>query len=397
MTSMTSPTPTVTVGVDTHSDTHHAAVIDAVGRKIADASFVTTLSGYQARVDWVRSHGRVERVGVEGTGAYGAGLARHLRAAGLTVVEVDRPDRRTRRHEGKSDPVDAYAAAAAVLAGTASGTPKTRDGRVEAIRTLAHRPFQRGQGPHASDQPAQGGGADGPGRPARGVAGLRRGELLDACRRLRPSSTPLEELEEPVLSATTSTLRRLARRITALQEEIREIDTELAPLVAVTAPKLLEVYGVGTEVAAQLLTSAGDNPDRLHSEAAFASLCGVAPLPASSGRTVRHRLNRGGDRHANYALHVIVRSRPSGGVNGHGRRFSIKPPGTIERTHARACSSVAYQQDPCRDRRFVRRRGGPARGAGAGRPARRPVDHPDRGRGGGGGGPGPRPLPAAGP
>ncbi len=311
MTSMTSPTPTVTVGVDTHSDTHHAAVIDAVGRKIADASFVTTLSGYQALVDWARSHGRVERVGVEGTGAYGAGLARHLRAAGLTVVEVDRPDRRTRRHEGKSDPVDAYAAAAAVLAGTASGTPKTRDGRVEAIRTLriARRSAVKGRTQAINQLKAA--VLTGPADLREALRGLRRGELLDACRRLRPSSTPLEELEEPVLSATKSTLRRLARRITALQEEIREIDTELAPLVAVTAPKLLEVYGVGTEVAAQLLTSAGDNPDRLHSEAAFASLCGVAPLPASSGRTVRHRLNRGGDRHANYALHVIALVRLS--------------------------------------------------------------------------------------
>jgi transposase len=312
MTSMTSTSAVVTVGVDTHSDTHHAAVIDEVGRKIADASFLTSSSGYQALVDWAQSYGQVDRVGVEGTGAYGAALARHLRAAGLTVVEVDRPDRRTRRHEGKSDPVDAYAAAAAVLAGTASGTPKTRDGRVEAIRTLriARRSAVKGRTQAINQLKAA--VLTGPADLREALRGLRRGELLDACRRLRPSSTPLAELDDPVLSATKSTLRRLARRITSLQEEISEIDAEVAPLVTATAPRLLEVYGVGTEVAAQLLTSAGDNnPERLRSEAAFASLCGVAPLPASSGRSVRHRLNRGGDRHANYALHVIALVRLS--------------------------------------------------------------------------------------
>ena len=311
MTSMTTTTPTVTVGVDTHSDTHHAAVIDDVGRKIADASFVTTSRGYQALVDWARSHGQVDRVGVEGTGAYGAALARHLRAAGLTVVEVDRPDRRTRRHQGKSDPVDAYAAAAAVLAGTASGTPKTRDGRVEAIRTLriARRSAVKGRTQAINQLKAA--VLTGPADLRESLRHLKRSDLLDACRRLRPSNGPLAELDDPVPSATKSTLRRLAKRITALQEEIKEIDAELAPLVAATAPRLLEVYGVGTEVAAQLLTSAGDNPERLRSEAAFASLCGVAPLPASSGRTVRHRLNRGGDRHANYALHVIALVRLS--------------------------------------------------------------------------------------
>lgn len=311
MTSMTTTTPTVTVGVDTHSDTHHAAVIDEVGRKIADASFVTTAAGYQELVDWARSHGQVDKVGVEGTGAYGAALARHLRVAGLTVIEVDRPDRRTRRHQGKSDPVDAYAAAAAVLAGTANGTPKTRDGRVEAIRTLriARRSAVKGRTQAINQLKAA--ILTGPADLREALRGLRRSELLLACRRLRPSATPLANLDDPVLSATKSTLRRLARRISALQEEIDDIDAELGPLVAATAPRLLEVYGVGTEVAAQLLTSAGDNPDRLRSEASFASLCGVAPLPASSGRTIRHRLNRGGDRHANYALHVIALVRLS--------------------------------------------------------------------------------------
>jgi transposase len=136
MTSMTSTRTVVTVGVDTHSDTHHAAVVDEVGRPLADAAFATTTAGYRQLLGWAEGFGRVRAYGVEGTGAYGAGLARHLRAAGRVVIEVDRPDRRTRRQRGKSDPIDAYAAATAVLAGTAAGTPKTRDGRVEAIRTL---------------------------------------------------------------------------------------------------------------------------------------------------------------------------------------------------------------------------------------------------------------------
>jgi len=123
---------------------------------------------------------------------------------------------------------------------------------------------------------------------------------------MRTGPARLIEAADPVTTATKMTLRRLARRITTLTEEIRELDTELRPLVAVTAPALLAVYGVGTQVAAQLLTTAGDNPERLRSEAAFAQLCGTAPLPASSGRTTRHRLNRGGDRHANYALHIIA-------------------------------------------------------------------------------------------
>ena len=315
MTSMTS-TPAVvdqavvTVGVDTHSDTHHAAVIDAVGRPLADAGFPTTPAGYEQLLAWAQGHGEVVGFGVEGTGAYGAGLARHLRTAGQMVIEIDRPDRKTRRQRGKSDPIDAYAAAAAVLSGAATGTPKTRDGRVEAIRTLrvARRSAIKGRTQAINQLKAV--LLTGPAELRQTLAGQTTRQLLTACRRLR-ADTRLTQLADPVTAATKLTLRRLARRITALGEEIDDIDTELRPLVAATAPALMAVYGVGTEVAAQLLITAGDNPDRLRSEAAFAQLCGTAPLPASSGRTTRHRLNRGGDRHANYALHIIALSRLS--------------------------------------------------------------------------------------
>ncbi len=310
MTSMTSTRAVVTVGVDTHSDVHHAAVIDAVGRPVADAGFPTTPDGYRQLLTWAGEHGEVTAFGVEGTGAYGAGLARHLRAGGQTVIEVDRPDRKTRRQRGKSDPIDAYAAAAAVLSGAANGTPKSRDGQVAAIRTLrvARRSAVKARTQAINQLKAV--LLTGPAALRQALAGQTTRELLATCRRFRADKRPAEAAD-PVSAAAKITLRRLARRIAALTEEINELDAELRPLVTLTAPALMAVHGVGTEVAAQLLTTAGDNPDRLRSEAAFAQLCGTAPLPASSGRTTRHRLNRGGDRHANYALHIIALVRLS--------------------------------------------------------------------------------------
>jgi transposase len=310
MTSMTSTRRVVTVGVDTHSDVHHAAVIDEVGRPLADAGFPTTPEGYRRLLAWAGEHGEIAAFGVEGTGAYGAGLARHLRAAGQTVIEVDRPDRRTRRQRGKSDPIDAYAAAAAVLSGAAAGIPKTRDGRVEAIRTLrvARRSAIKGRTQAINQLKAL--VLTGPAELRQALAGQSTRQLVATCRRLRTAERPAAAAD-PITAATKLTLRRLARRIAALTEEIDELDAELRPLVTATAPELMAVYGVGTEVAAQLLVTAGDNPDRLRSEAAFAQLCGTAPLPASSGRTTRHRLNRGGDRQANFALHIIALSRLS--------------------------------------------------------------------------------------
>jgi transposase len=310
MTSMTSTRRVVTVGVDTHSDVHHAAVIDQVGRPLADSGCATTPAGYRQLLAWAGEHGEIAAFGVEGTGAYGAALARHLRAAGQTVIEVDRPDRKTRRQRGKSDPIDAYAAAAAVLSGAAAGIPKTRDGRVEAIRTLrvARRSARKGRTQAINQLKAL--LLTGPAELRQALAGQTTRQLLAACRRLRADQRPAAA-SDPVTAAAKLTLRRLARRIAALTEEIDELDAELRPLVTATAPALMAVYGVGTEVAAQLLTTAGDNPHRLRSEAAFAQLCGTAPLPASSGRTTRHRLNRGGDRHANYALHIIALVRLS--------------------------------------------------------------------------------------
>ncbi|THA55854.1 IS110 family transposase [Streptomyces sp. A0958] len=304
MTSMTHDGPQITGGVDTHGLTHHGAVIDSIGRHLADREFPASIRGYRDLLDWMRSHGTLTAVGVEGTGAYGAELARVLTAAGVTVIDVDRPDRKTRRMKGKSDPIDSYAAATAVLSGRATGIPKSRDGVVEAVRVLrtARRSAVKAR-TQAMNQ-IRGLLVSAPAMLREQVAGLERAMLIRTLSRLRPG----DDLSRP-LAATRAALRRLARRHQALDDEIAELDTEIGPLAKQAAPVLLELFGVGPETAGQLLASAGDNPERMRPEAAFAHLAGVAPIPASSGRTHRHRLNRGGDRAANNALHTIVLTR----------------------------------------------------------------------------------------
>ncbi|SDS58943.1 Transposase [Streptomyces sp. TLI_053] len=301
MTSMTHDNPEITGGVDTHGLTHHAAVIDPLGRHLADQEFPATIAGYRALLDWMRAHGTVTAVGVEGTGAYGAELARVLTAAGVTVVDVDRPDRKTRRMKGKSDPIDAYAAATAVASGRATGVPKSRDGVVEAVRVLRVTRRSAVKARTQAMNQIRGLLVSAPAMLRERLAGLDRSVLIRTCARLRSGS----DLSAP-LAATKAALRRLARRHQALDDEIAELDAEIGPLLKEAAPELLALFGVGPETAGQLLASAGDNPERMRSEAAFAHLAGVAPIPASSGRTHRHRLNRGGDRAANNALHTIV-------------------------------------------------------------------------------------------
>lgn len=288
-------------GIDTHTDFHQAAVIDGIGRHLATEQFETTPQGYQRLLDWLRSHGEVLAVGVEGTGAYGAEIARFLTANEVTVVEVDRPDRKARRDNGKSDPIDAYGAATAVLSGRAGGTPKSRNGIVEAIRALR---VVRKSAVKARTQTINQIRTlivTAPSVVRDRLRGLSARELVDTLARSRPAG----ELHDPACAVRIA-LRRLARRYQALDEEIKEADKEIGPLVTKAAPRLIALPGLGPETVGQLLTSAGDNPGRLHSEAAFAHLCGAAPVPASSGRTNRHRLNRGGDRQANNALHTVV-------------------------------------------------------------------------------------------
>ena len=223
------------------------------------------------------------------------------RANQIVVIGVNRPDRRARRAAGKSGPFDAYAAATAVLAGRATGTPKHRDGAVEAIRGLR---VVRASAIKARTQSVNQIKSLIITAPAEVREALRLLTTTELVRRLA-ASRPGTDLANPA-TAVKVALRRLARRYRYLNEEIADADAELRALITHTAPGLLALLGVGTETAGQLLVTAGDNPDRLATEASFAHLCAAAPGPASSGRTDRHRLNRDGDRQANRALHTIV-------------------------------------------------------------------------------------------
>lgn len=292
-------------GVDTHLDTHTAAAIDATGRLLGRRQFAATSAGYAELLGWLREYGPLGPVGVEGTGSYGAGLTRHLRAAGVTVIEVDRPDRATRRRVGKSDPIDAEAAARAVLSGRATGVPKDRDGQVEALRVLRIARTSAVGDRARTQTRIKSLAVTAPEALRRELAAMKTPQLITHCATRRPDRA---RAGDPT-TATVIALRSLARRHRQLCEEIADLEALIAPLVTAINPALLALPGVGPDVAGQLLVTAGQNPERLFSEAAFAMLCGVAPLPASSGRSHRHRLNRGGDRHANAALYRIVLSR----------------------------------------------------------------------------------------
>jgi transposase len=300
MESMTAPATPVTVGVDTHLDLHVAAVVDQTGRLLSTQGFPASTRGYVALVTWAERFGPVERIGVEGTGTYGAGLTRFVRAYGLEVVEVNRPDRSLRRRRGKSDPIDAQAAARATLAGIAVTTPKTREGQVEMIRVL--RVARRGamKARVAAAEQLYGVLYSAPDELRQPLLGLKTKALVGVCAAMRPGP-----LTSPT-AATKASLRTLARRWQQLQSELTQLDTQLQTLVTSVAPTLVALPGVGVDTAGQLLVTAGDNPQRLRGEASFAHLCGTAPIPASSGRTHRHRLNRGGDRQANHALWRIA-------------------------------------------------------------------------------------------
>jgi transposase len=293
-------------GVDTHGATHHAAALNAAtGKLLGDREFAATPPGYRHLLDWLRGFGQVAEVGIEGTGSFGAGLFRYLATEGVTVIEVDRPNRRARRQQGKSDPLDAIAAARAVLAGTATATPKPRTGPVEAIRVLRTTRASAVRARTVALNQIASLIICAPDDLRASLTELTRGARITRCARLRVDQTALAD---PAM-ASRAALRTLAHRVQMLNAEIHTADTQLAILVAETAPATNAIFGAGTEVTGQLLSTAGDNPHRVTSEAALARLCGVAPIPASSGNTTRHRLHRGGDRAANSAIYSIVLTR----------------------------------------------------------------------------------------
>ena len=297
----------VTGGVDTHKEFHVAAAKDALGRLLATATFPTTTAGNAALLAWLRGFGTIVAVGIEGTGCFGGGLTRHLTAAGITVIEVNRPNRAKRRRNGKSDTLDAIHAAAAVQSGEACTVPKTGTGIAEAVRILrvarASAVKSRTVALNQLDTLL----ITAPTRLREQLTPHSKTDRITACSRLRPDT----DLTDPT-TATKTALRRLARRVLALTTEINEVDTELADLLSTALPTTMSLFGVGPDTAGQLLSTAGDNPDRITTESDFAHLCGVAPIEASSGyHSGCWRLNRGGDRQANAALYriVIVRMR----------------------------------------------------------------------------------------
>ena len=289
----------VILGVDTHLDVHVAVLIDVVGRVVARHSVPTSAIGYDQLIEWARSFGRLTRAGIEGTGTYGAALARRMQECGLLVIEINRANRSRRRLRGKSDPTDAENAARAVLAGDASAIPKAQSGVVEAMRTVG---VARRSAVKAKTQAIN---------QLRALLVTAPAAVRAMLWKAKPEQcvagcVGLKSLGETTLLKTlTSTLRLLAKRWMTLAEELRELDAALDKLVRTAGRRVLAQFGVGPQTAATLLVTAGDNPGRLHSEAAMAALCGASPMEASSGKTTRHRLNRGGDRAANNALWTI--------------------------------------------------------------------------------------------
>ncbi|MCC5949927.1 MAG: IS110 family transposase [Nitriliruptoraceae bacterium] len=300
---MTDTATLVIGGVDAHHNTHHAVALDERGQRLGDAEFPVTADGYEQLLGWLADFGTIVAIGVESTGNYAAGLTRFLLAADVAVIEINQPHQHLRSRRGKTDAIDAEAAARKVLSGEATGLPKDTTGIVESIRQLrvVHQSAVK----------------------ARSAALVQLGQLIvtapaelrehlserktlkgkaTVCARLRPELT---RANEP-LQAAKIALRSLGRRIADLDDEIRALDRQLDELVAQAAPRTTALFGVGTHNAAQLLCTAGENIDRIHDEAAFAHLCAAAPIQASSGKTQRHRLNPGGDRAANRSLHMIV-------------------------------------------------------------------------------------------
>lgn len=293
----------VAIGVDTHKHIHVAVAVEELGARLDAQRFSADRAGYDALIDWASSLGGRLTFGIEGTGSYGAGLTSAVRRRDIGVVEVMRTDRRDRRLRGKSDTIDVENAARAVLAGTATAVPKTSDGTVEMIRQVKVAKDVAVKARTAAMISLKQVLVNAPPALREDLEPLTKMALLHRCCALRPGEVT------SVAAATKHTLRAIARRWRDLNEEITSHERVLAQLTAQHAPQLVEAFGVGPDTAAEMLIVAGDNADRVRSERAWARLCGVAPIPASSGMTTRHRLNRGGHRQANAALYrtVIVR------------------------------------------------------------------------------------------
>jgi transposase len=292
-------------GVDTHKDLHVAAVFDHQDRVLGTRSFASTRQGYRQMLTWMRSFGTLQRVGVESTGSYGAGLLRFLQQAGVTVLEVTAPDRQDRRKRGKNDDLDAQNAAHAAFSGQRTVTPRSRDGMIEALRVLVACRKTAVTARRIALQMIHNTIVAAPDGLRDQLRVMTRMQLVRTLAAWRPDLTAYRDVE----AAYRISLKSLGRRYLELHDEIADLDAMITAIVQELAPNLIERNSISYVGAAQLLLTAGGNPERMRSEASFAALCGVSPVPASSGKTIRHRLNRGGDRAANSALHIIAIGR----------------------------------------------------------------------------------------
>lgn len=295
----------IVVGVDTHKYAHVAVALDQLGARVGERHVPANREGYARLEAWAASLGRVSAFGIEGTGSYGVGVASFLRRSGHRIVEVNRGDRRSRRGNGKTDTLDAEAAARAVLSGEAAAVPKSADGAVEMIRQLKIARDTARKGRTSAIVTLKALIVTCPDELRETFEGFTDKALIERCTALRPGA-----VSSPTAAAKHA-LRALAKRYQALGAEIAAHDAVLDELTKNHAPTLRDGFGIGVDTAAEVLIVFGDNPERVRSEAAFAKLCGVCPIPASSGMSNRHRLSRAGHREANAALYraVIVRMR----------------------------------------------------------------------------------------
>ncbi len=293
----------IILGVDTHLDVHVGAVIDDMGKLLGTKSISTNLNGYQNLYSWAISFGNLISAGVEGTGSYGAELFKYLENKGVLVFEVNRPDRATRRQQGKSDTTDAISAANSVLSGKSTAIPKQKSGACEAMRIalIARRSAVKDK-TQAINQ-IRSILVSAPQVIREKLWRTKARDCVNRCIKIKTLG------ETVILQTMALTLKLLSKRWLMLSTEIDQLDKLLDNLTLKYAKQLRSQFGVGPQTAATLLSVAGDNPHRLKKESAFASLCGTNPLPASSGKTIRHRLNRGGNRVANNALWTIAMVR----------------------------------------------------------------------------------------
>ncbi len=329
------------VGVDTHRDTHTVAVLDPSGGLLASIELAADAFGYRRMLAFAGEHAPGRRAwAIEGTGSFGAGLTTHLLEHGEWVVEIDRPARPARRNGAKSDELDAVRAAREALSRDHLAQPRQRGDR-EAMRVLL---TTRAGTIRARTKAICQLKALIVGAPEQLRNQLRRGstdEQLDRCARLRTLAQHTVEHR-----CTVQALRICARQALFLEAQAADLEFELEELVTGAAPQLLELPGVGVVTAAQIIVS-WSHAGRLRSETAFAALAGVAPIPASSGQITRYRLNRGGDRQLNRALHTIVLSRlmhhPPTKAYAARRTADGKTPREIKRCLKRAVARQVYR------------------------------------------------------